>query len=218
MRGAAERLADVDERRQHEEPLRPGVSLELDVETLAQRAAPAVTGDHVVEVVAFAPRAALDVEPDATLVLREIEHARAETDLCVRHARQAAQPELGELVLLGLDDVGIGRLVLEHVMVEARDERVAVPQFEIPRHQPERHEFVEQLQLREHLQGGRMRGGGPRCVIDGLFRFEQRHLHAPAGAGDRRNDADWTGADDCDARAQFPASHKNKGGPTGPPS
>jgi len=85
-RAAAQRSLEVEQGREHQEALRPGVALEFYVEALAHGAAPAVAADHVVEDV---PLRALGRDAGASRVLGEAGHARSEPKLDVRPSRQA---------------------------------------------------------------------------------------------------------------------------------
>src|SRR5213596_703847 len=111
-RAAAERGLEVEQRREDQKPLGPGVALERDVQAPAHRAAPAVAADHIVEDMLL--RAARS-DTSAGGVLRHIGDARAKPQLDIAHRGEPPQTQLAELVLLGLDDEWIGRLVAQHL-------------------------------------------------------------------------------------------------------
>jgi len=56
----------------------------------------------------------------------------------------------------------------------------------------------DQAELLDDLEGRRLRGGGARRVVHALLGFEQRHAVSETRAGQRRDGADGTRADDDD--------------------
>jgi hypothetical protein len=136
---ASQRGPEIEQAGEHEEPLRPGVPLELDVETLARRAAPSVAADDVVERMLFESR-----QPHAFPVLRHVRDRRPEPHLDVRHRGEAPQPDLAQLVLLGLDDVGMRRLIAQDLVIEFGDQGPlsSVPELKVPGDQADRLEFL----------------------------------------------------------------------------
>src|SRR5258705_1793438 len=206
-RAATQRRLEVEQAREHQEALGPGVAFEFDVEALAHGAAPAVAADHVVEDV---PLRTLGRDAGASRVLGEVGHARSEPKLDVRHRCKPSQAELAQLVLLGLHDERVRSFVAQHLVIELRDDRLrrAVPELEVPRDKAQRLEFLEKPELGEHLESGRVRGRGSRAAVDFALRLEERNLHALRGAGDRRDDAHRARADDAD-----PHRHATRGQP-----
>src|SRR5258706_4318183 len=204
-RAATQHRLEVEQGREHQEALGPGVAFEFDVEAFAHGAAPAVAADHVVEDVPFR---ALGRDAGAFRVLGEVGHARSEPKLDVRHRGKPSQAQLAQFVLLGLHDERVRSFVAQHLVIELRDERLrrAVPELEVPRDKAQRLEFLEKPELGEHLEGGRVRGRGSRAVVDFALRLEERNLHALRGAGDRRDDAHRARADDAD-----PHRHATRG-------
>ena len=197
---AAERRLEIELRGDHEEALRPGVALEVDAERLAHRAAAAVGADHVVGVVFC--NIGFDLYP--LVVLLEPDDPFSHAHFHVRHAPQARDRHVGELVLLGLHHVGETGLALQPVEVELGDQLPGrtVPELESARHQADAQVFLDQAELGQHLERRRLRGGSARAVVDPRLRLEQRDAVAGGGAsgraGESRHCADRARADDDD--------------------
>src|SRR5258708_7308683 len=187
-RAATQRCLEVEQGREHQEALGPGVAFEFDIGAFAHRAAPAVAADHVVEDL---PLRTLRRDAGASRVVGEAGHARSEPKLAVRHRGKPSQADLRQLVLLGLDDERVRSFVAQHLVIELRDEADRLQLFEKP-------------QFGEHLERGGVRGRGARAVVDFALRLEEHDLHAFSRTGDRRDDAHRSRADDADPRRHAP--------------
>src|SRR3954452_16867762 len=179
-------------RREHQEPFRMGVALELDVEALAHRRAAAVRADQIGGWYLARSGRRLDLDLDPIVELLETTDARRELDLDVRQHLQPTEGYIGELVLLALHDIRKARVMLQYSEIELGNDGAAgtIPDAELGFDQTPPGHLFHQSEIFQNLEGGSVGGGGARAVIDTSLGFEKPNLQSLPGERERRHHAD----------------------------
>ena len=184
----------------HQKPLRPSEPVEGDVQGLADVAAGAVGAHQEKALEAPGGAAVLGYHRgDARRVFFHPGHFAGEEHFRPGHARQLLVQQPVELELLALEPVGVRRDVGDASEVELGDAARALPVLKGGGLEPHGQKIVQHPGGGQHVEGGRMEGGGPQrfrqrglCFQHGhrhpVLRQVQRH-HEPHGSGSRHQHA-----------------------------
>src|SRR6185312_11402206 len=191
---------EVERRARDEEALRPGEAFEPDAERFAHAAAPAVRADEPLRLdlpfFVYAYR-------DRSRVLAYVGDGAAEFDASLW--RETLGQHLVQPVLLALHPEGMSGLVGDHAEVELRHPSRAVAVLQPRRRAPHLDQALRRAEAREHVERGRLEGGGAQVLRQARLGLEHRHRHAGVCEHVRRAETDRPGAGDDDCRLHWRA-------------
>src|SRR6185437_7337049 len=197
-RAITARCAEIEGRRQDDEPLGPGEAFEGDAALLAHDAAPAIGADQIGALVPALALWAAHGDRDAAGALLDGDDLVPEEDFDIGQFAHAPEDELCRLELLALDDERKARVVLQQRVVEFRDLAPAwpVPELKDRRDQAEPRHVLDQPSLGQDLERAGMRRRRARIVLRALILVEELHRQAFAPEQERAEQADRAAAGD----------------------
>ena len=172
---------EIERRRDHQQPVRPGEAFELDAERAANRAARAVGADQIAAGMLLASPFAFDRDLDAAIVLGHRRHGAAELQFEIRMAAHLLVEDARELGLLALQPIGMRRRIGNGGEVELRQKPVLLRAIlKRRRLQPLRHQRLGGAERLQHVERRRMEGRGAGFLAELRALLEHGHRHASA--------------------------------------
>ena len=192
-------VVEREGRAHHQKPLRPGEPVEGDVQGLADVAAGAVGADEETALEASGAAVPGYHRGDARRVFFHPGHFAGEEHFRPGHTRQLLVQQPVELELLALEPVWVRRDVGDASEVELGDAARALAVLKGRGLEAHGQKIVQHPGGGQHVDGGRMEGGGPQRFRQRRFRFQHGHRHPvlrqvqrhhePHGSGTRHQHA-----------------------------
>ena len=204
---ARQMVGELELGRHHEEALRVGVALELDVLAAPHGAPGAIGPDQMAGVDLVRLPVDGHGRTHAVTVLHHRLDAGLEVKTHVRHRVQLGLDQLRQLPLLALQPEGVVGVAGQQLHVELGDHALlAVPLLGVARDQALADQCVGQPVAGQHVERGRVKGGGAQVHAEMRGSFDHRHAHPFARQHERTDKAHRAGASNQDMCRVHPRS------------
>ena len=183
----------------HQKPFGVGEAFELDVQTAPHRAPCAVCADQVIGLQAVGFFHLREGHLHLISGLSDLGDFGIKKYLHMRHGIQLGLNHLRQFPLLALQPermIGVGR---DQLHVELGNHAfLPIALLGVAGHQTLCHQVVGQTQRGQHVQSGRVEGGGTQVPVQGWRGFKHSDFHALIGQQQGTDQADRSSACDHD--------------------